>query len=608
METMMNAALHTNGQKLKIGWALMRVSTKDQALVQHGSLEQQRHMLERWSTQQTEVTGHTYEITRFFEEDVSGRGKSLHKRLALIEIERAIDSKAIDFLVFEKVDRLARDMIYNLSLVKKANANGIEVHEFESGKIDLRDRGSRLGFNIKNLLAEEYSLELEEKITKKQREARVNNGKDTSTRPILGLDSHPGKRCMYIINQKEKKIIEQIFEYFLKSGSLVDTANWANENGFRTKVRWTKESADQIGNIIKPKEVGGEKFDSKKIRYLLSNQKLRGHARFKDSWNQFPKMQDAEGFVSWRYAHGPVLSPKLFQQVEDLLATHSLKDTRQREHFYFLSGILFHEDGTRYQGTPVTAKNIYYYYCPKHKQRIRKDMIESLIFKRITEYLENSALLPKLIGTAQSHKSLELPIVQEEIFEIQNKLKDCTKVIEGFSTMLRKSVLLGGDGAEIIIRTLTEEKDAAKKEALLLQRQLDTLEIKKKSILDEKKGPALAVKIKAVIKTLDQKSDVEKRQILQSIVKKVVVYGKSKIELILVGSSDEHCGGLSTNGNGGKVLNFGNKSSSYSAPLNMESRNLKEELKFSEKSNFEGVTLEAASFSSGKMAGRTTCR
>ena len=52
----------------------------------------------------------------------------------------------------------------------------IESHSFESGKIDLRDRGSRLGFNIKNLLAEEYSLELEEKITKKQREARVNNG------------------------------------------------------------------------------------------------------------------------------------------------------------------------------------------------------------------------------------------------------------------------------------------------------------------------------------------------------------------------------------------------------------------------------------------------
>ena len=187
--------------KLKIGWALMRVSTKQQAEVQHGSLEQQRHMLERWCLQQSEKSVGLYQITRFFEEDISGRGKAIHKRMALMEIERAIETKSIDFVVFEKVDRLARDIIYNLGLVKKAQENGVEVHEFESGQIDLRDRGSRLGFNIKNLLAEEYSLDLEEKITKKQREAKINNGKDIATVPILGLDPHPAKRGMYIINE-----------------------------------------------------------------------------------------------------------------------------------------------------------------------------------------------------------------------------------------------------------------------------------------------------------------------------------------------------------------------------------------------------------------------
>ena len=102
--------------KVKIGWALMRVSTKTQAEVQHGSLEQQRHMLERWSDQQSENSGGRYEITKFFEEDISGRGKAIHKRMALMEIERAIENRAIDFIVFEKVDRLARDMIYNLGL------------------------------------------------------------------------------------------------------------------------------------------------------------------------------------------------------------------------------------------------------------------------------------------------------------------------------------------------------------------------------------------------------------------------------------------------------------------------------------------------------------
>ena len=62
-------------------------------------------MLERWSLQQSEITNSRYHITKFFEEDISGRGKAIHKRMALVEIERAIEIRAIDFIVFEKVDR-----------------------------------------------------------------------------------------------------------------------------------------------------------------------------------------------------------------------------------------------------------------------------------------------------------------------------------------------------------------------------------------------------------------------------------------------------------------------------------------------------------------------
>jgi hypothetical protein len=58
-------------------------------------------------------------------------------------------------------------------------------------------------------MAEEYSLDLVEKLTKKGREARVNNGKDNNSMPVLGLDEHPTEACFYIINKKEQ-IIEQL--------------------------------------------------------------------------------------------------------------------------------------------------------------------------------------------------------------------------------------------------------------------------------------------------------------------------------------------------------------------------------------------------------------
>ncbi len=104
---------------------------------------------------------------------------------------------------------------------------------------------------------------------------------------------------------------------------------------------------------------------------------------------------------------------------------------------------------------------------------------------------------------------------------------------------------------------------------------------------------------------MDQKPDIEKRQILQSIVKKVVVYGKSKIEVILVGNSSEHGGKTHNGGQKGKVLNFGREGASYSAPLSMDEKGDLNFMKSQrENLNFESVTLEAASYSSGKMAGQ----
>ena len=54
---------------VKVGWAFMRVSTASQAETQHGSMEQQRNMIDRWAIQQAERTGIIYRIDRHIEEE-----------------------------------------------------------------------------------------------------------------------------------------------------------------------------------------------------------------------------------------------------------------------------------------------------------------------------------------------------------------------------------------------------------------------------------------------------------------------------------------------------------------------------------------------------------
>ncbi len=57
--------------------------------------------------------------------------------------------------------------------------------------------------------------------------------------PALDLDVHTTTRGMYLINSEEQKIITDIFETFLKLGSLKATSKYCNEKSYRTKKRVT---------------------------------------------------------------------------------------------------------------------------------------------------------------------------------------------------------------------------------------------------------------------------------------------------------------------------------------------------------------------------------
>tara|TARA_B110001454_G_scaffold28073_1_gene27461 strand:+ start:62297 stop:64204 length:1908 start_codon:yes stop_codon:yes gene_type:complete len=605
----MNSELSPIVGKMKIGWALIRVSTKNQAEVQHGSLEQQRHMLERWSTQQSEASGRHYEITRFFEEDISGRGKAIHKRMALMEIDRAIESKTIDFIVFEKVDRLARDMIYNLGLVKKAQEYGVEVHEFESGQIDLRDRGSRLGFNIKNLLAEEYSLDLEEKITKKQREARVNNGKDTSTCPVLGLDAHPAKRGMYVVNKNEQKIVIDIFKKFVECGSVKETSKYCIQKGYRNKIRLTKEKVDKNGNIIPPKQVGGELLEPRRVRYLLNNQKIRGYSFFQDTWNQFKKEQNEKGFVRWDYPHGPVVPSELYEEAQRVLGKNQKFDARTRASVYLLTGILEYEDGTRFSGAGAGGRNSHYeyYHCRKQKLRIPKTKVENLILKRIKDYMKNSELLTKLLADVKPMAEMGIPFLKEEIRQIKQKINDNRKVIDGFTNYLRQSALTDPTNLEKVIRTISIERDKAETETQFLERDLVNKENQLRELSSEHQEKGLRDYLEQVLENFDNLDDNKKREIIHTIIPKIEVVPKNKLRLHI--RTDFR--GDSRKWNDGKrsESNFGHEVASYRPPVGMEqsggSDDSEADLNLSDFSTKEAVTPGGNFSSRGKLAGWT---
>ena len=257
------------------------------------------------------------------------------------------------------------------------------------------------------MLAEDYVLELEEKITKRGREARVNYGKNKSTLPILGLDPHPTKSCIYVRNEEEIKIVKDIFREFVKTKSHTQTLEYCKAKGYKTKARMTRQKVDREGNIIPPRRIGGEPFSTASLKGLLENPKYRGSAKFKDTWNQFPQLQDDDGMVKWEYAHGAIIDEETAANVDAVIASMRQKNPKKSKYNGFLlTGILVGEDSSRYHGDPAKSGANPYYYNKTLKQRIPCEELDKLVVKRVKEYLEKQGIIEEVIDKYLKHKNV----------------------------------------------------------------------------------------------------------------------------------------------------------------------------------------------------------
>ena len=522
---------------VKLGYAISRVSSLRQAEVQHGSLEQQKHMIERWCERQTANSPYEYKIVKFVEEDISGRAASLHKRTGMQELEEAMDNRKIDFFVAEKVDRIARDQIYNLQLMRKANEYGVDAFEVESGRINFRDRGSRLGFNVKNFMAEEYSWDLEEKVTKKTREAKVNNGKDSSTLPVLGLDPHPTKVGMYVRNEEEINIVKDIIERFIETRCYKAVVEYCEKKRYKTKARWTKEKIDRFGNRIPPKLLGAKDFDTAMLKRLLQNPKYRGFSTFKDNWNQFPEKQDKTGKVIWRYPHGEIIDEETAQKVDEIIKVFVQRNPKQgRYNAFLLTGILEAEDGSKYYGEPAKSGNNVYYYNRKLKVRYICEDLDLPIIKRVRQYYEDTGLLGQIYNNTRNHSQVGIPFWMEEGAEFQKKAVNMEKVIFGFSQSLR-DLALAGTGADKMaeaVQLLIDEKKRAEMELGIIKRRLETLQVNKVQFEKNIEGASLRLFLQRSMANFEKLPNLEKKRLVQAVVKKVIIKrGENGDNLIL---------------------------------------------------------------------------
>ncbi len=320
-----------------------RVSTHMQADVANGSLVTQKSRLEEFVKYKKISSEEEWEIIGVYTDGgLSGKDTDRPELKRLIE---DVKTKRINTVVVTKIDRISRSVVDFSQLWKVFEKQGVQFISLAEN-FDTSNAIGRAMLKLTLVFAELERETLAERIRGKTRwraEQGLWNGN-----VVLGYDLHPEKKGLLVVNEEEAELVKFLFDTYIKTKSIKQTAKVLNERGYRSKVHISKK-----GN-----KRGGNKFLGSTVTKTLKNPVYIGKIRFKG------EIFDGQ--------HKAIISPEAWTAVQNRFKTER-KDRparkERRKYPFYLAGIL----KCGYCGNHLTPlfsygkgkKRYFYYGCTK---------------------------------------------------------------------------------------------------------------------------------------------------------------------------------------------------------------------------------------------------
>jgi len=238
----------------------IRVSTEDQAT--HGvSLAAQEEALSNY------CKTYNYEIYKIYK-DAGKSAKSIKGRAEMVKLLKDAEAKKFDAILIYKLDRFSRslkDLILTIEKLKNWNVDFISLQD----KIETNSASGKLMFHIISSFAE-FERDIIGERTKFGMEKKAKDGEIQNRAPL----GYMIKDKKMLPNPETKDLIPEIYEFFIKCGSLNKTA----------------------------KHFG---YSGRGIKKLLMNKTYLGMIKFGEIW-RFGK-------------HEAILDPTLFERVQKIV-------------------------------------------------------------------------------------------------------------------------------------------------------------------------------------------------------------------------------------------------------------------------------------------------
>ena len=423
-------------------------------------------------------------------------GTSIKDRIEFIKM--IVDSKKKDFkyVIVHKFDRFARNRYDHAIFEKKLEDNGVKLLSVLENLTDSPEsvilKAMLTGMN------EYYSLNLAREVRKGQKENAlkcIHNGGLTP----LGYDLDENKK--YIINEKESKIVKEIYKLYLNGVGYTSIASTLNKKGYLNKL--------------------GKPFRKTSIREFLLNEKYTGTFIFGKK-DKHGKLTGTE--IRIENGIPAIISKEDFEKVQEKLKEKTRGARITAKTPYFLSGYcICGECGGNYSGGYRNRNRNgtinYGYLCINRKTKINNCKNKPIIKEKLEEMvfgaLKNE-IFDKRIDTVANSIFNKINEKQKEERKDLKKIDKELEVLTNKSLNLLEKNLNGKIANEVFERM----NDKINEEIAFYKSKKEKLDIKKE------------VSKKEILEYLrNLKKNMEKEEIKKAIVMafidSVIIYPSS---------------------------------------------------------------------------------
>jgi len=383
-----------------------RVSTSMQAEVEYNSCEAQRDKILSYIKSQEDL-----ELFKEYS-DPGFTGSDL-ERPALTELLQDISEKNVDVVLTYKIDRLTRSSKDFYTLIEFFEKYGV-AYISVSERFDTSSASGRLLRNIMLTFAQ-FEREMTAERTRDKLLQRAEKGMWNGGYCPLGYERENGK---LVVNKGMAKIVREVFEIFVISGSLKKATEFVKEKQVKSSITGALITINGVAHILRNPAYIGKMRWAKKI-YEGVHEPIISKELFEEAQNQ-----TKEKIIKKRLYKEFLLTGLVKCSVCGSSMTNTYTNKKEKRYYYYKCYKVMREGRKVCSTKEVNAEKLERFLI-ENLGRIAQDShyIESLTFKILHNSGGRSGLEPMEV----SSKKLATRVSQV-LMDFKNKIEKATQV------------------------------------------------------------------------------------------------------------------------------------------------------------------------------------